>query len=459
MLKIHNSLTKKKEIVKPIKAGEIKLYVCGITVYDYCHIGHSRSMLVFDMVNRFLRSQGWKVTFVRNITDIDDKIIKRANENNESVKQLTARFIQAMHEDQAALGMLPPDYEPRATEFIPQMVALTQALIEAGMAYQAENGDVYFSIEKFPDYGKLSHRQLEDLISGARVAIGEAKRNPLDFVLWKMSKPDEPQWDSPWGAGRPGWHLECSVMSTHLLGQPFDIHGGGMDLKFPHHENEIAQSESASHKNFANYWMHNGLLNVDGEKMSKSLGNFFTIREVLAEHHPEVIRYFILSPHYRSPINYTKENIDKAQQSLASLYLALRHLSLPETYTPSDYSSAFNEAMNDDFNTPKAIAVLFEMAHEINRLKETQDTQKAQHIAAELKALAKNIGVLQCDPKAFLQGDLVEAEVSQINALIAARNKARAEKDWAKADSVRDELQAMGVIIEDTPNGTTWRKE
>ncbi len=455
-LKIHNSLTKQKEEFKPIKPGEIKFYACGITVYDYCHIGHSRSMLVYDMVMRFLRGQNWKVNFVYNITDIDDKIIKRAQENKEPIDALTARFIDAMYEDKKNLGILPPDIEPRATQFIPQMLDLIQKLMDEGIAYQAKNGDICFAVKKFKDYGKLSHRKLDDLIAGARVEIGFDKDDPLDFVLWKKSKADEPQWDSPWGAGRPGWHIECSAMASDLLGQPFDIHGGGMDLKFPHHENEIAQSEAACEKKFANYWMHNGLLMVDGEKMSKSLGNFFTIRDVLAKHHPETIRYFMLSPHYRSPINYSDDNLQKAQQSLNALYLSLRDLDLSGQVKASEYTRRFIEVMNDDFNTPQAFAILFEMAREMNRLKEAGDKVKAAELGLELKSLAAHYGILQLPVEEFLQGDALD--VKKIEALIVARNTARAEKNWVKSDEIRDELKEMGVILEDKSGKTEWRK-
>ncbi len=455
-MKLYNSLTKQKETFKPLQPGVVKLYKCGVTVYDYCHIGHGRSMLVFDMVVRFLRSQGWQVEYVCNITDIEDKIIKRAHENNEPIEALTARFIQAMHEDQQALGLLPADKEPRATHYMPQMLQLVQQLLDKGVAYQAENGDVYFAIDQFAEYGKLSNRKVDEMEAGARIEITASKRNPLDFVLWKKSKAGEPQWDSPWGAGRPGWHLECSAMAVDLLGQPFDIHGGGMDLKFPHHENEIAQSEAACHKPFANYWLHNGLLNIDGDKMSKSLNNFFTIRDVLKDHHAEVVRYFMLSAHYRSPISYSVENLLKARQSLKSLYLSLRDVTPATTVTPSAYSEKFNAAMNDDFNSPQAFAVLFEMAHELNRRKEKNEATAA--IAAELKFLAENFGLLNEEPLLFLQGDVDSDEVKTINDLIAARTAARHNKDWAAADKARDALVKMGVVIEDTPQGTKWRR-
>lgn len=457
MLKIYDSLTGKKNIFQPITPNEIKLYVCGMTVYDYCHIGHARAMIVFDMVVRYLRARNYKVTFVRNITDIDDKIIRRANDNNESCEALTNRFIDIMHADEKALGLLPVDHEPRATGYIAEIIKLIQTLIDEGVAYQAGSGDICFEVHKFKEYGKLAKRDLEKLISGARVGIEEGKRNPLDFVLWKLAKPGEPKWDSPWGLGRPGWHIECSAMASELLGQPFDIHGGGMDLKFPHHENEIAQSEAAHHQVFANNWMHVGLLTVNDEKMSKSLNNFFTIQEVLAEYHCEVIRYFMLSAHYRSPVNFSKENLDQARQSLLGLYRALRGIDISEMEISKNvFEEKFNEAMDDDFNTPIALSVLFDTAHEVNRLKEAGDLQQASLYATQLKKMGEIFGILQSSPEEFLRGDVSSEFVEQVESLIQQRHKARAEKNWQEADRIRDELKALSVSIEDGSNGTTW---
>lgn len=461
MLKIYDSLAGKKREFHPIKPNEVKLYVCGMTVYDYCHIGHARAMIVFDMVVRYLRARGYKVTFVRNITDIDDKIIRRANENNESCESLTNRFIDIMHEDEKSLGLLPVDHEPRATGYIAEIISLIQTLIKEGIAYQAGNGDICFEVHKFSEYGKLAKRDLEKLISGARVGIEEGKRDPLDFVLWKLAKAGEPEWDSPWGKGRPGWHIECSAMASELLGQPFDIHGGGMDLKFPHHENEIAQSEAAHHTTFANNWMHVGLLTVNDEKMSKSLNNFFTIQEVLAQYHPEIIRYFMLSAHYRSPVNFSKENLNQAHQSLRTLYMAMRgfeNLTDSSIRKSDQFFDKFYDAMDDDFNTPIALSVLFDVAHEINRLKESREFEQATAYAAQLKSMSVVFGILQSDPEEFLRGDVSLEFAAQVESLIAKRNLARAERNWAGADQIRDELKAMGVLIEDGANGTSWRR-
>ncbi len=455
-LQIYNSLTKQKHEFVPVVPGKIRIYVCGITVYDYCPIGHARSIILFDVIVRCLRSRGWEVEYVRNITDIDDKIIKRANENGETVDALTHRFIDAMHEDERALGVLAPDHETQATNYVAQIIVLIEQIIEQGYAYVAKNGDVCFEVRKFKEYGKLSHRNIEDLLAGVRVEIGEGKRDPLDFVLWKLAKPDEPKWESPWGDGRPGWHIECSAMSTGLLGQPFDIHGGGMDLKFPHHENEIAQSEAANNKGFANTWMHVGLLQVSGEKMSKSLNNFFTIREVLEEYDPELVRYFMISGHYRSPVNYAKENLAQLQNGLERLYLALRHLPDAEEEETA-FELKFNEAMDDDFNTPIAMSVLFDMAHEIQRLREKEELAAAAKLGKTLKRLAGTFGILQKDPSQFFQGDVSSQEVDKINDLIQERQKAREEKNWQRADEIRDELTAMGVVIEDSDK-TTWRR-
>jgi cysteinyl-tRNA synthetase len=455
-MQIYNSLTGTKSEFKPITPGVVKLYVCGQTVYDFCHIGHARSMIVFDMVVRFLRSQNYKVTFVRNITDVDDKIINRANENKETCDALVERFITIMHDDEKKLGLLPVDHEPRATQFIKPIIDLIQLLLDEEIAYIAGNGDVCFEVRKFKEYGKLAKRDIEKLISGARIHINEGKKDPLDFVLWKLSKPNEPHWDSPWGVGRPGWHIECSAMAATILGQPLDIHGGGMDLKFPHHENEIAQSESAHHTTFANNWMHVGLLNVDGEKMSKSLNNFFTIQDVLKKYPHEVVRYFMLSSHYRSPVNYSFENMDQAKQSLERLYVAMRGLNL--TSSSESMSAAFIDAMNDDFNSPIAISVLFDMAREINKLREENKINEAENLASQLKKLGELFGILQMDPEVFLQGDVDVNFAAKIEQLIADRNAARKNKNFQEADRIRNELQKLNVTIEDAATGTTWRK-
>ncbi len=456
-MKIYNSLTQSKEAFVPIESGRIGLYACGMTVYDYCHLGHARSLLVFDLLVRYWRFRGYRVNYVRNITDIDDKIIARAQQNNESWEALTARFIEAMHEDERALGILPPDHEPQATQYLPQIIALIEKIMASGHAYVADNGDVCFEIARFSDYGKLSKRDVEKLIAGARVDVSAGKRSPADFVLWKLVKPGEPCWDSPWGEGRPGWHIECSAMSTDLLGQPFDIHGGGMDLKFPHHENEIAQSEAACQCEFARYWMHAGLLKIDGEKMSKSLGNFMTIRDALAQHDAEVIRFFMYSGSYRSPINYSDDNLHQARSSLERLYASVRGLPAVEPVIGSVFEQRFIEKMDDDVNTPEAMAVLFELSHEINRLRE-QDVPQAAALAQLLKQLAAVLGVLQHDPDWFLTQGADEQESEQIESLIEQRNQARSAKDWALADQLRDQLDAMGVSIEDTAQGTLWRK-
>lgn len=463
MLKIYDSLSGKKREFKPVTPGEIKIYACGQTVYDYCHIGHARSMIVFDTIVRYLRVCGNKVTYVRNITDIDDKIIKRANENKETCEELTQRFIDIMHEDEKALGLMPVDHEPRATAYVNEIIALIQKLMDEGVAYQTDNGDVCFEVRKFKEYGRLAKRDLEKLISGARVSVEANKRSPLDFVLWKQAKPGEPEWSSPWGKGRPGWHIECSAMASEILGQPFDIHGGGMDLKFPHHENEIAQSEAAHHKTFANYWMHAGLLTVNDEKMSKSLNNFFTIQDVLKDNHPEVIRYFMLSSHYRSPVNYSKENLTQARQALTTLYTAMRGFgNLNSSYdyrVPENaFKVKFHEAMEDDFNTSVAFSVLFDLAHEINRLNDSGGQAQAEKIAQQLRFMGGVLGILQDDPEIFLQGGASEDLTLQVETLIAARKTARIEKNWAEADRIRDELTQLGVTIEDGAKGTTWRK-
>lgn len=451
---IYNSLSQKKEKLVPIKPGHIGLYVCGITVYDLCHIGHARSGMTFDFVVRYLRWVGYKVNFVRNITDIDDKIIKRANEKGEDSASLSQRFIDIMHEDERKLGMLRPDQEPRATVYMPDIIAMIEQLISNDAAYVADNGDVCFEVRKFEGYGKLSNRNLDELRSGERVEIADTKRDPLDFVLWKLAKPGEPSWSSPWGEGRPGWHIECSAMATKCLGDRFDIHGGGLDLKFPHHENEIAQSEAATGECFANVWMHNGLLQINKEKMSKSLNNFLTIQQVLALHSPEVLRFFMLSSHYRKPLNYSEAMLAQAKRALETLYTALRDVdAIP--YEPTHYTQRFKSVMNDDFNTPEALAIWFEMAKEINSAKST-DMKKAMLLAAELKYLGAVLGVLSEDPEQFFHAG--EVDVEKIEALIIKRNTARAEKNWAVSDEVRDELAAMNIVLEDSSEGTKWRK-
>ena len=458
MLHIHNSLTRRKEPFQPIEPGKVRMYVCGMTVYDYCHIGHARVMVVFDVIARYLRASGYHLTYVRNITDIDDKIIKRAQENGEDFTALTERFIQAMHEDSEALGVLPPDEEPRATTAMADIIRMVETLIARGHAYAAANGDVYYDVSSFPSYGQLSGEQSESLRAGARVDVDESKDDPLDFVLWKAAKPGEPAWDSPWGRGRPGWHIECSAMSTCCLGEHFDIHGGGMDLKFPHHENEIAQSEGATGHKFVNYWIHNGFVQVDEEKMSKSLGNFFTVREVLARYQPEVIRFFILGSHYRSPLNYTEENLDKARSALTRLYTALRGIDAGQGQRVESYAERFRAAMDDDFNTPEALAVLFDLATAVNRARE--QGEYPSDLAATLRELGECLGLLQDDPDAFLKGGAGAAGLSdaEIQSLIEARRAARAAKDWAESDRIRDLLKDQGVILEDGPQGTTWRR-
>ncbi|HBM08741.1 cysteine--tRNA ligase [Pseudomonas sp. Choline-3u-10] len=456
-LAIYNTLTKTKEPLKPLIANQVRMYVCGMTVYDFCHIGHARVMVAFDVVSRWLRQRGYELTYVRNITDIDDKIIRRAQENGETFEALTGRMIAAMHEDEARLNVLRPDIEPRATDHIAGMHSMIQTLIDKGFAYAPGNGDVYYRVGKFVGYGKLSRRKIEDLKIGARIEVDEAKEDPLDFVLWKAAKPGEPSWGSPWGAGRPGWHIECSVMSTCCLGETFDIHGGGPDLVFPHHENEIAQSEAATGKLYANAWMHAGAVRVDGEKMSKSLGNFFTIREVLEKYQPEVVRYLLVSSHYRSPINYSEDSLKEAKGALERFYTALRGLPEASAEGGDTFVARFGEAMDDDFNSPEACAVLFEMVREINRLRDT-DMQAASGLAAQLKALASVLGILQIDPDTFLQAGVEgKVDATQVEALIAARLQARAEKNWAESDRIRDQLTAMGVVLEDGKGGTTWR--
>lgn len=429
------------------------MYVCGITVYDHCHLGHARSMVAFDVMVRYLRSQGFDVTYVRNITDIDDKIIARASERGVSIDELTAQYIDAMNNDTHALNILPPDHEPRATGHIETIIRLIQRLLEKGNAYVSENGDVCYEVDTFPEYGKLSHKDIEGLVSGSRVEIVKEKRSPLDFVLWKKAKPGEPSWPSPWGEGRPGWHIECSAMAMHELGEQFDIHGGGLDLQFPHHENEIAQSEAATGKPFANYWLHVGMLQVNGEKMAKSIGNFYTIADVLKEHHPEVIRYFLLSSHYRSPLNYSEENLLNAKKALIRLYQAVKDVPPQTEDSKLDeyWQVQFNQAMNDDFNTPVALSVLFQLAHEVNK-------SNSPALAHTLKNLAGILGFLQKDPESFLQSGLAEEEKLVIEQLIAERLQARAERNWAKADQIRADLLSKGIELEDGATGTTWRR-
>ena len=457
MLSIYNTLTKSKDVFKPLLDNQVRLYVCGMTVYDFCHIGHARVMVAFDVVTRWLRHRGYEVTYVRNITDIDDKIIRRANDNGEPFEALVERMIAAMHEDEARLNVLRPDQEPRATEHIVGMHQMIQTLIDKGFAYAPGNGDVYYRVGKFVGYGKLSRKKIEDLKVGARIEVDEAKQDPLDFVLWKGVKPGEPSWPSPWGAGRPGWHIECSVMSTCCLGETFDIHGGGPDLVFPHHENEIAQSEAATGKLYANAWMHAGAVRVDGEKMSKSLGNFFTIREVLEKYHPEVVRYLLIASHYRSPINYSEENLRESKRALERFYHSLKGLPQAAPAGGEAFIERFAQAMDDDFNTAGACSVLFELASEINRLRGS-DLPAAAGLAARLKELAGLLGVLQLEPEAFLQADAEgRVDAAEVEALIQARLDARTAKNWAESDRIRDQLGAMGVVLEDGKGGTSWR--
>ena len=475
MLKIYNSLTRDKQDFVPIEAGKVRMYVCGMTVYDYCHLGHARVMLAFDVVRRWLRASGFAVTYVRNITDIDDKIIKRAQENKEPVEALTARFIRAMDEDNAALGVEKPDHEPRATEHVPGMLEMIRQLEIRELAYPATNGDVNYSVRRFPGYGKLSGKSLDDLRAGERVEVLPGKQDPLDFVLWKKAKAGEPAWDSPWGKGRPGWHIECSVMSSALLGTHFDIHGGGQDLQFPHHENEIAQSEGANQAKFVNYWMHNGFVRVMkgemSEKMSKSLGNFFTVRDILKQYDPEVVRFFIIRAHYRSPISYSDAHLDDARHALTRLYTALKDVEAKAGAVDwtGPHAARFRDAMNDDFNTPEAIAVLFDLANEVNRTHSAAD-------AGLLKSLAGVLGLLGRDPIAFLQRRVVAAAglaagsatvrgvgavahtPESIEKLIEARAEARKSRNFDEADRIRKELEAAGIVLEDGPKGTTWRR-
>ena len=461
MVTIYNTLTQRKEPLQPLEPGKVRLYVCGMTVYDFCHLGHARMLLAFDVVVRYLRFSGYDVTYVRNITDVDDKILARAVENDEPFTAVTDRYITAMHEDEAALSIVRPDMEPRATAYIDQIVSMIEKLLVSDHAYRAENGDVYFSVSSFPDYGKLSKKKPDELLEGARVEIGELKRDPRDFVLWKAADDNAVGWDSPWGYGRPGWHIECSAMSTCALGDTFDIHGGGSDLMFPHHENEIAQSEAATGATFAKLWMHNGPLRIDDEKMSKSLGNFFTVREVLAAYKPEIVRHLLISSHYRSPINYSQQSLSQSVKAVERFYHCLKDLDLAatKTLTNSRFEKAFRCAMDDDFNTPEALSVLFEMVSEIHKLK-GEDPALANQLGALLVRLGGSLGLLQAEPAAFLQHS-VEADLdkAEIERLVAERVAARASQDWRRADEIRDQLSELNVVIEDSVGGSTWRIE
>ncbi|MFG0677427.1 cysteine--tRNA ligase [Delftia sp. WSY_7] len=453
-LRIYNTLSRALEAFSPIEPGHVRMYVCGMTVYDLCHLGHARSMVAFDVVQRWLRASGNRVTYVRNITDIDDKIIRRAVENGETIRSLTDRMIDALHQDADALGIERPTHEPRATEYVPQMLSMIGRLQDKGLAYQGSDGDVNFAVRKFPGYGKLSGKSLDELQAGERVAVQDGKQDPLDFVLWKSAKPSEPdevKWASPWGAGRPGWHIECSAMGCEMLGESFDIHGGGADLQFPHHENEIAQSEGATGKPFSQVWMHNGFINVDNEKMSKSLGNFFTIRDVLKEYDAETVRFFVVRSHYRSPLNYSDVHLNDARGALKRLYTALSLVAPAEVAIEWSHPAAarFKAAMDEDFGTPEAVAVLFELAAEVNR-------SKSAETAGLLKALAGCLGLLQGDPQAFLQAGAADVDAAAIEAQIAARAASKAAKDWAEADRIRKALLEQGIVLKDSPAGTTW---
>ena len=459
MLHLYNTFSRKKELFKPILTPKIALYVCGLTVYDDCHIGHGRLFIWFDVVARYLRSIGYQVTYVRNITDIDDKIIKRAAELNIDYKTLTERVIASMHADEKSLNILPPDFEPRVTDHIPQIIDFIQTLIDKDFAYITKTGDVYYEVSKFKTYGELAHQDITSLRSGARVEISEHKRDPLDFVLWKTAKPKEPFWQSPWGNGRPGWHIECSTMAKKYLGKNFDIHGGGCDLQFPHHQNELAQSEAANASPFVNYWMHMGFVQVDQEKMAKSLGNFFLLKTVLKKYHPEILRYFVVASHYRSPINFSADNLENAHAALQRFYIALRDLppiNIKDINQENQFNKRFHAAMNDDFNTPEALAVLFDLAREINRLRTTNQLATASQYGALLKHFGWILGILQNDPEKFLKAGIDE---NKIEALITARNESRKNKNWVESDRIRDELTTLGITLEDTPNGTTWLVE
>ncbi len=460
MLKIHNSLTGEKEEFKPLRPNEVRMYVCGMTNYDYIHVGHARMLTVFDLVQRHLRWSGYKVTYVRNVTDIDDKIIERAAANGESWDHLAQRFTVAMHEDCATLGLQKPDMEPRASEFIAPIIAMIQTLIEKGYAYAASNGDVMYAVRKFPNYGRLSGKKIDDLRAGSRVQVDDAKHDPLDFVLWKHAKPGEPKWPSPWGDGRPGWHIECSAMSTSLLGNYFDLHGGGEDLKFPHHENEIAQSCAACDAPFVHVWMHNGFVRVNDDKMSKSLGNFFTVRDVLKTlRDPEVLRFFLLSSHYRGPINYSAAQLAQADETLLGLYRALKDAEPAASPNAADVAR-FREALDDDFNTPEALAVMQGAARSLNLAKAANDGAKAAVAAATLRALGAVLGILQQDPDGYLKRSVGKQGLSdaEVEALLAARQAARAVKNFAESDRIRAQLTAAGVLIDDKAGRTEWRR-
>jgi len=462
MLKIYNTLTSQKEVFKPINPNNVGVYVCGMTVYDFCHMGHARVLVMFDVITRHMRRHFPEVKYVRNITDIDDKIIKRSIENQEDIYSLTNRFIDAMHEDERALNILKPDVEPRATDSIDQMLKMIESLLAKGIAYQGKNGDIYYSVRDFMNYGKLSGKNLDELESGARVDVESGKQDPLDFVLWKMAKPNEPEWSSPWGEGRPGWHIECSAMSTHHLGNHFDIHGGGMDLTFPHHENEIAQSEGANNCSFVNTWMHVGFVNINDEKMSKSLNNFFTIRDVLEKYDGENLRYFLISSHYRSPLNFSEENLASARSALTRLYTSIRGLSasakeMNQVSMNFDYEKRFNEALDDDFNTPIALSILFEIAKHANTEREN-DKDQAGALSEILKKLGNHIGIMKHDADDYLKKG-IELSDAKIDEKISQRESARASKDFAMSDQIRDELLALGIILEDSINGTTWRRK
>ena len=453
-IKFYNSLTNQKEDFVPINEGEVGMYVCGMTVYDNCHLGHARAMMAFDILARYLRYQNYKVNFVRNITDIDDKIIERANENNETIDALTDRTIASMHEDFSKLGLELPTSEPRATDHIEGMIKMINGLIDKGHAYHSESGDVFFAVRTFPEYGKLSNKNIDDLNPGARIKEDESKKDPLDFVLWKSAKPNEPSWDSPWGLGRPGWHIECSVMSLENLGEHFDIHGGGPDLLFPHHENEIAQSECASDHKFANYWMHSGLLKINGEKMSKSLGNFAMLKDLYDSYHPEVIRYYLISSHYRSSLNFDNESLDQARSALTRLYQALLLAPSEETDLHDESISEFIKSMNDDLNTPEALSTLFGLAKLINN---SQNVQEQSMYSSTMKELGQVLGLLHENSDAFLQYGASLSD-DEIEAQIQQRNEARKANDFQKADQIRDDLAEQGILLDDSTEGTTWKK-
>lgn len=459
MLKVHNTLSGKKEVFKPIVEGKVSMYVCGNTVYDFCHIGHARAMISFDIISRFIRHLGYELNYVRNITDVDDKIIKRAQENSETPKELTERMIAAQQEDEKRLGNKMPDREPKATEFMQEIIDMVQTLIEKGFAYQGASGDVYYRTSKFEEYGKLNNRKLADMLAGARIDVEAAKEHPADFVLWKQAKKGEVSWPSPWEEGRPGWHIECSAMATNCLGSHFDIHGGGPDLKFPHHENEIAQSEAATGEKYVNYWMHCGAVRVNNEKMSKSLGNFFTVRDVLEKFNPEVVRYLMVSSQYRSAIDYSDQSLLEAKVALERLYNALREQEVVDTFAPSDFTERFEGAMKDDFNTPVAVSVLFELVRELNKMK-TEDAEKAMALAAELRSLAELLGLLYQDPEYFLQNSTISEGLDEagIQALINQRTQARKNKNFARSDEIRDELASQGIELLDSREGTTWTR-